>query len=157
MTLSEARVVPMQPHHVEACAEIVGRLELFQTYMYKPEAARRQLLAALEEGHADLLVAEAQGEVAGFAWFVPRGAFDRSGYLRLIAVDDRSAGKGAGRLLMQTLEGKHLSRGGIVLLAAADNPGAHRFYERLGYKHVGVLPDYVAPGLHERIYFKPAP
>ncbi len=95
--------------------------------------------------------------MAGFAWFVRRGAFDRSGYLRLIAVDDRFLGRGAGQLLMAELERRHLARGGIVLLAAATNVGAHRFYERLGYRHVGELPDYVKPGLHERIYYKPPP
>jgi ribosomal protein S18 acetylase RimI-like enzyme len=157
MTTSDLEVTTMARKHVAACAAIVGQLELFHLYRYTAEAAERQLLQAFSEGRADLLVAESQGEVAGFAWFVPRGAFDRSGYLRLIAVDDRFRGLRVGQQLMETLEQRHLTQGGIVLLASAGNTAAHRFYERLGYQVIGEIPDYVRPGLHERIYFKPAP
>ena len=161
----ELRVIPLERRHLDACAAIVGGLELFVPYGFDAGSARRLLSAALTDARAELLVVEASpiaaapGEpaVAGFAWFVTRGAFDRSGYLRLIAVGDRFHGRGAGRLLMAELERRHLAQGGIVLLAAAANPGAQRFYERLGYRHVGELPDYVKPGLHERIYYKPPP
>lgn len=148
------------PARIEACAALIDRLPLFRPYGYTSLAARRNLEAALAEGRADLLCVldgERGDEVAGFAWFVPRGAFDRSGYLRLIAIDERYQGRGIGRLLLEELERRHLGRGGIALLAAADNAAAHRFYERLGYVLVGELRDYVQPGLHERIYYKPPP
>ena len=148
------------PAQLDACAALIDRLPLFAPYGYTSAAARRNLEDALSEGRAELLCvldAAAGEQVAGFAWFVPRGAFDRSGYLRLIAIDDRYQGRGIGRLLMEELERRHLARGGIALLAAADNASAHRFYERLGYLQVGELKDYVKPGLHERIYYKPAP
>jgi ribosomal protein S18 acetylase RimI-like enzyme len=157
----ELRVIPLESRHLDACAAIVGRLQPFVPYGLDARLALRLLSAALTDARADLLVVEATssagGEpaVAGFAWFVRRGAFDRSGYLRLIAVDDRFHGNGAGRLLMAELERRHVAQGGIVLLAGAANASAHRFYERLGYQHVGELPDYVKPGLHERIYYKP--
>jgi ribosomal protein S18 acetylase RimI-like enzyme len=143
------------PAHLEGCAALIDRLPLFRAYGYGSEAARRNLEASLAEGRADLLCVLDSGRVAGFAWFVPRGAFDRSGYLRLIAIDDRYQGRGIGKLLIEELERRHLARGGIALLASADNPAAHRFYERLGYAQVGELRDYVRPGLHERIYYKP--
>jgi ribosomal protein S18 acetylase RimI-like enzyme len=178
------RADAMEAGHVAACAAIVGRLPLFEPYGYGEAAARRDLERALAEGRADLRVALDEDDlgssrrgrrcgktdlgssrrgrrcgktemVAGFAWLVPRGAFDRSGYLRLIAVDDRRQGQGVGQLLINDLEERHLARGGIVLLAAAANAGAHRFYERLGYVEVGLLCDYVKPGLDERIYYKP--
>ena len=38
-----------------------------------------------------------------------------------------------------------------MLTTAAANPGAHRFYERLGYLHVGQLPDYVKEGQIVRV------
>jgi ribosomal protein S18 acetylase RimI-like enzyme len=163
----ELRVLPLERRHLDSCAAIVGRLQLFVPYGFTPEAASRLLATALANARADLLVVEAtrhdalaqqsDGAVAGFAWFVTRGAFDRSGYLRLIAVDDRYHGGGVGRMLMAELERRHLAQGGIVLLAAASNAAAHRFYERLGYQQVGELPDYVKPHLHERIYYKPPP
>lgn len=148
---------PMGARHLDGCAAIVGRLELFRLYHFTEESAKRLLAGALTDARSDLLVAGLGEEVAGFAWFVQRGAFDRSGYLRLIAVDETYRGRGVGQLLMGALEQRHLSQGGITLLASSENAGAHRFYERLGYRHVGEIPDYVRPGLHERIYFKPAP
>jgi len=158
MSQSPLRVVALEWDRIEGCAALIDRLPLFRPYGYSSEAARRNLEAALASGSADLLcVLDEEDAVAGFAWFVPRGAFDRSGYLRLIAIDDRWKGRGIGRLLIEELERRHLARGGIVLLAAADNLAAHRFYERLGYAHVGELPDYVKPGLHERIYYKGPP
>jgi ribosomal protein S18 acetylase RimI-like enzyme len=144
----------MSEEHLAACGQIVEQLELFKIYQYGGAAAQRHLRQALLEERADLLVVLQGATVAGFVWFVPRGAFDRSGYLRLIAVDKRFTGQGVGQLLLDELERKHLAQGGIVLLAAASNTGAHRFYERRGYQQVGLLPDYTKPSLHERIYYK---
>jgi ribosomal protein S18 acetylase RimI-like enzyme len=161
MSDAPLHLAPLAARHLDSCAAIVGRLELFRPYQLTADGARRLLATALGEGRAELLVVEEPGSdppvVAGFVWFVPRGAFDRSGYLRLIAVDDRFRGRGVGKLLLAELERRHLQRGGIVLLAAATNTEAHRFYERLGYGQIGELPDYVKPGLDERIYYKPAP
>jgi ribosomal protein S18 acetylase RimI-like enzyme len=39
----------------------------------------------------------------------------------------------------------------LVLLATTDNTGARRFYERLGYRHVGDLPRFAVPGLDEAL------
>ncbi len=153
----DLQLLPLEPRHLDACAAIVGGLELFRRYEFGAEAARRLLEAALGEPRAVLLVIELGGEVAGFVWFVRRGAFDRSGYLRLIAVDERFAGRGVGAALLDALEERHLREGGIILLASAENAGAHRFYERLGYRQVGLLPDYVRPGLDERVYYKAPP
>jgi hypothetical protein len=42
----------------------------------------------------------------------------------------------------------------MVLLVTADNAGARRFYARHGYRHVGDLPRFAAPGLDEALYQK---
>lgn len=145
----------MREEHLGACGRIVDALELFGRYGLSGDAAERLLGRALAEGRADLRVAlDAQGEVQGFAWFVPRGAFDRSGYLRLIAVDP-GCRAGAGRRLLQALEADHLAQGGVLLLSTSDNKAAHRFYEGLGYRQVGRLPGYVRPDLDELIFYKP--
>jgi ribosomal protein S18 acetylase RimI-like enzyme len=155
--MSELRVVPLESSHVPSCAAIVGRLELYQRYSFGEQAAARLLGAALVEARAVLLCALDGEEVAGFAWFVRRGGFDRSGYLRLLAVDDRWQGRGVGQALLGELERRHLAEGGILLLCEASNAAGTRFYERLGYRPVGELPDYVKPGLCERIFYKPPP
>ena len=148
------KLIPMEPGHVPACAEMVGRVALFEPYDFGPDDALRSLVRALVDGGAELTVAEVDGACVGFSWFVPRGFFDRSGYLRLIVVDPGAQGTGVGRALLSRLEQRHLAGRGIALLAAEHNHDAHRFYERLGYRHVGTLPDYVVPGLAEHIYLK---
>jgi hypothetical protein len=83
------RVVSMGRHHLTACGKIVDQLQLFQQYRVDANGASQMLGAALREGRPDLRVAlDEAGEVVGFAWLAPRGAFDRSAYLRLIAEDN---------------------------------------------------------------------
>jgi ribosomal protein S18 acetylase RimI-like enzyme len=147
-------IVTMGKEHLTACAAIVDALDLFRQYQLSGAAAARLLERAMVGEAADLRVAVDEQGVLGFAWFVPRGAFDRSGYLRLIAVDP-SRRVGAGRRLLQALEADHLAAAGIVLLSTSTNEGAHRFYEGLGYRRVGLLPGYVRLDLDEVIFYKP--
>lgn len=151
----EFSIQAMSAEHVTSSAQIVGQLDLFEHYNFGPQACARLLTAELTRGVACLLVALGKGDqTAGFAWFVPRGGLDRSGYLRLIAVDPAWAGHGVGKALLNELERRFLNPTGILLLASEINPGAHRFYEAMGYGQVGTIPDYVRPGLDERIYYK---
>jgi ribosomal protein S18 acetylase RimI-like enzyme len=92
----------------------------------------------------------------GFALFVRGAGFLRSTYLRLIVVDSTQKRAGIGRALIARMEKEALKPHGILLLVTSKNHRARRFYEALGYRKVGLLRDYVRPGLHECLYFKPA-
>ena len=105
---------------------------------------------------AELTVALTDDGIVGFAWVVHRGAFDRSAYLRLIAVRADSHGRGVGRALMADVEAAVLGKAALMLLVTKDNAAARGFYERMGYQLIGTLPSYVQPGVDECIYFKPA-
>lgn len=109
-----------------------------------------------------LLVAEAAhqaGELAGFARVLSGGRhggqFGRGGYLKLIALRPGYEGRGIGSLLLSAVE-KTVSEGSpdLFLLASDFNHGAHRFYERSGYRRVGELPEFVCAGVNEVIYWK---
>lgn len=91
----------------------------------------------------------------GFAWIVEQGAFARSSYLRLIAIDGKSTGQGAGRALLTAIEQEQLKPNGLFLLTTHTNQRARNFYESLGYQKTGEIPDYVVKGCTEIIYFKP--
>ncbi|HLE00502.1 MAG TPA: N-acetyltransferase [Bdellovibrionota bacterium] len=148
----------MTDSDVEACADLVGRSELFRKYDFGADAATVLLRQALADPGSDLLVIRKQsghsGPPQGFAWFIRRGAFQRSGYLRLIAISPDSRGAGAGKTLMTAIESKYLSDKGIFLLVTEENTAARRFYESLGYGFIGTIPDFVKRGLNECIYFK---
>ncbi|MCK5797503.1 MAG: GNAT family N-acetyltransferase [Deltaproteobacteria bacterium] len=158
-SLVASRVCDLHAAHVSACAALVEGSSLMARYRYHGEQAAAQLRAAIAgEGDADLRVAVGgDGEVLGFAWLLPRGAFGRSAYLKLILVDPAARGRGVGAALIDDLEARHLGRAGLLLLCTADNAAARRFYEHLGYRSMGLLPGYVIPEIDEVIYYKPRP
>lgn len=134
---------------------MVSGVALFEAYGLTAEKAARNLRDALARGEGELIVAEGGTGPLGFSWFIPGGAFARSGYLRLMVVAKEARRLGVGRALMAELERRHLDPGGIVVLTNGENRGGRAFYEALGYGKVGEIPDYVSPGLDEWIYFKP--
>lgn len=154
---------PLEARDLAACGALVDGSALLQRYGYAGERAMAQLEAARSDAGQLVLVAEetAPSETSvpllGFAWLILRGGFGRSAYLRLILVDPAAAGRGIGGALLAELERRHLAPAGLLLLCSTDNSAARAFYERAGYRLVGELPDYVAKGLDETIYFKPAP
>lgn len=91
----------------------------------------------------------------GFAIYTV-GTFGDGGYLRLIGVSPGETGGGAGSALLSALEGRLARRGvdRLFLLCNERNAAAQRFYERSGYRQVGELLDWAAPGVHERMYLK---
>jgi ribosomal protein S18 acetylase RimI-like enzyme len=50
---------------------------------------------------------------------------------------------------MRALEERFLAAGGIALLVTHTNTRARKFYQALGYEHVGPIADYVHPGVSE--------
>lgn len=136
---------------VEACAAIVGATPLWsERYGITAPRATRLFETALERKEG-LLVAE-NAHVAGFAWFMLRGGFGRSGYLRLIGVEPGRRSAGVGALLLAAVEA---AVGDDLMILASDfNVSARRFYERHGYAAVGRLPGYVLPGVDEILYWR---
>lgn len=157
MTTPSLIVHSMQTAEVDACALLLAQIPLFAEYNLTREKAHSMLLHALDTPNNVLSTVQHEKQTVGFSWFIPKGAFGRSGYLRLIAVDPSRHGQGIGKCLINELEKTHLQPSGLMLLASEHNAQARTFYERLGYTQIGRIPDYVLPGLHECIYFKPAP
>lgn len=165
-SLKAAPVVvrPLRPADVEACAEIVGRDPLWRRYGTTVARARtvfRRAVRARAKGREpgrvpdELAVAQQGKRVLGFIWFRLEGTFHHSGYVRWIAVSPHARTRGVGRRLMRYAEERILRRGpNVFLLVSAFNRGAQAFYKRLGYREVGVIPDYLVSGITERLYRK---
>ncbi len=127
---------------------------LFERYALTTKAMEGALAGALGAGDG-LLTAEEGGRSVGFAWWVPRGAFARSPYLRLLVVAADATGRGVGAALLDAVQKRALPEGGdMFLLVTAENEAAQRFYARRGYRAVGRLDDYVRPGVAEIVMRK---
>jgi ribosomal protein S18 acetylase RimI-like enzyme len=102
-----------------------------------------------------LIVAESDHQTCGFAWAIPKGAFGRSPYLRLIGVHPDKAGAGIGAKLLDEIERMAAAVSDDLFLLVSDfNEGAQRFYERQGYQQIGAIPAYVVPDVTELIFRK---
>jgi ribosomal protein S18 acetylase RimI-like enzyme len=145
---------PLISADIPDCARWVAETPLWQRYGVTETSFRERLKDGLANG-ATIYVAEQAGEVVGFVWFVERGAFNRGGYVQLIGVRPGERSQGAGRALMEFAEKEMFARTRDVFLLVSDfNVAAQRFYQRLGYRQVGVLEDYVVRGVSELIFWK---
>ena len=148
---------PLEQVDVAAVAAIMAANPLWQRYGVTTAAAASRLQAGLESG-ATIVVAEVDRAVAGFVWYVARGAFQRSGYIMLIGVDPGVQGQGIGHALLEHAEAALFAAADSILLLVSDfNTAAQSFYHRHGYVQVGVIPDYVVTGVGELIFFKRRP
>ena len=147
-------VEEMKESDLALCQELVAQSAFFQSYGIAAEKMVSWLSAAMQRPEAELHVVRLDGFVAGFSWVITDGGFDRTPYLRLLAVHDRFHRRGIGRALMSAMEHRHSQRKDLLLLVTQTNRKARRFYESLGYKKVGLLEDYVKEGVHECIYRK---
>lgn len=140
------------PEDLPACGAIIDGQALWARYGYHGDDAARHLAASLADGEA-VWVAVEEEAIVGFAWILPRGAFGRSPYLRLIAVKHGAEGRGIGARLLESAE-REASGRTFFLLVSSFNEGAQRFYERQGYRVVGTVPSYVVAGIDEILMCK---
>lgn len=144
----------MRPEDLPACARILLENPLWQRYGITAQTAEQMFVDALAQS-ATLLVSRLDDQLVGFVWYVTHGAWDRSGYIRLIGILPSYQGQRIGEALMAAAEtrmGQTVCE--VFLLVTDTNLAAQRFYQRLGYSQVGAIPDYVVQGITELIFFK---
>lgn len=142
------------PADLVALATGLAELPLMRRYGRSAAQLEATLSAALARGEG-LLLLEEGGAPAGLAWFLPSGTLALGGYLRLLAVLEPFQGRGVGAALLAAYEVEVAKVSGhAFLLTSGSNAGAQRFYERYGYRRVGLLPSLVLPGEDEVLYWK---
>ena len=117
-----------------------------KSYALMRDASREVYVAVLD-------APSGSGSVLGFVVLVMQGAF--VGYVQSLAVDDRWRGRGIGTALMAFAEQRVFrEQPNVFICASSFNPGAQRLYERLGYRRVGELTDFMVAGHSEILYRK---
>ena len=108
----------------------------------------REVYVAVESNGPD-----AGTPVIGFVVVIMQGAF--VGYIQSVAVAERWRGRGVGSALIAFAERRILrDEPNVFICASSFNPDARRLYERLGYRVVGELTDFIVRGHSEMLMRK---
>jgi ribosomal protein S18 acetylase RimI-like enzyme len=141
---------PLQTREeAEACARTMAQTEPWITLGRDYEACLRVVLDETRERY----VALDGATLAGFVILNLKGAF--VGYIQTVCAAPLYRGRGTGSALVAFAEERIFRDHRNVFLCVSDfNPGARRLYERLGYRLVGELTDYLVAGRSELLLRK---
>ncbi len=133
----------------EACARLMAASEPWVTLRRDAAAC----LALIQHPDREAYVAVEGGAPVGVLVLSLRGAL--TGYLQSVCVAPAARGRGVGTALVRFAEARIFRESPNVLICVSSfNPGARRLYERLGYRFVGELTDYIVRGHSELLYRK---
>jgi ribosomal protein S18 acetylase RimI-like enzyme len=140
--------------HLKGCAEALIHSEIGAAYFPSVREAEAFLQQGLTKGEIFVAMDE-HGDCVGYIWFTLEGAFYRFPYLLNIAVKKELRGKGIGRKLLALFEERGFAKASRLFLLVSDfNAGAKRLYQAIGYKEIGVIPDFIKAGVAEHIMMK---
>lgn len=119
-------------------AAAIARLNLEEMgYDYSIGGTEKKLQKLLSDPSHLILVAENEGEVAGYVHAEEYDLlyFDSMVNIMGIAVSSDCRRMGAGRALMMAVEdwAKEIGADGVRLVSGAQRAGAHKFYESCGF------------------------
>jgi ribosomal protein S18 acetylase RimI-like enzyme len=110
-------------------------------------------LERIKDPSREVYVAVDESGVAGCLILCMVGAF--VGYIQTVIVAPDRQGKGIGSQLVEFAESRIFRESPNAFLCVSSfNSGARRLYERLGYRYVGELSDYIVDGHSELLYRK---
>jgi ribosomal protein S18 acetylase RimI-like enzyme len=136
-------------NEIHACAEMMAGSEPWITLQRSYEDS----VQILSDPAREVYVALAQGEIVGFTILQTQGPF--VGYLQTVAVAPRQRGQGIGTRLIRFAEERLFGEfPNVFICVSSFNPGARRLYERLGYKAIGELSDWIVRGNSELLMRK---
>jgi Acetyltransferases len=114
-----------------------------------------QCLARLTDSSGEVWVARAGGVPRGFIILILQGAF--VGYIQIVCVDAGARSGGIGSRLVRFAEERIFREfPNVFLCVSSYNDRARALYERLGYRLVGELTDYLMRGESEFLMRKSA-
>ena len=133
----------------ESCARMMAGTEPWITLRRDYGACLRVVLDETRERY----VAYEGDRLAGLVVLNLKGAF--VGYIQTVCAAPECRGKGVATALVTFAEERIFRDHWNAFICVSDfNPGARRLYERLGYRLVGALTDYVVAGHSELLLRK---
>ena len=129
----------------KACARLMASSEPWLTLGRTYEAS----LAIIRDPTREVFVLrDGTEKLSGFLILCLTGAF--VGYIQTICIDPDCRGQGLGSRLLAFAEERILSQfPNVFMCVSSFNHDARRLYERLGYRAVGELSDYIVAGHSE--------
>jgi ribosomal protein S18 acetylase RimI-like enzyme len=136
------------------CRESLLNSELRDVYFISEERTKTFLIEGLTK--EEIFVAlDQSGVCLGFIWIALAGAFCRFPYVDLLAVKERYRGRGVGCSLLSFFEQEGFKKAPKLFIMVSDfNHRAKKLYESRGYKEVGMIPEFLKPGVAEYIMMK---
>ena len=129
---------------IEVCAHMMAQSEPWITLRRDYEASKQ----TISDSSKEVYLAIADQAIAGFIIINMTGAF--TGYIQSVCFDVEWRGYGIGTELIQYAEARIFREAPNVFICVSSfNEGALRLYERLEYKAIGELHDYIIPGASE--------
>jgi GNAT superfamily N-acetyltransferase len=149
----------VRPSDRDAIRSLVARTEFFhpEEVDVAIELVEERLARGAASGY-EFLLAEAGGELIGYACYGPIACTKGSYDLYWIAVDTRYQRHGIGRLILQAVEAQIMKLGGrrtyVDTSGRPQYAPTRAFYERSGFECEAQLRDFYAPGDDRVIYGK---
>jgi [ribosomal protein S18]-alanine N-acetyltransferase len=133
----------------EACARMMAGTDPWITLGLDYDACLRVVLDETRERY----VAWRADRLVGVLVLNLNGSF--VGYIQTVCASPEARGTGVGTALVAFAEERIFREHRNVFICVSDfNPGARRLYERLGFRLVGELHDYIAAGHSELLLRK---
>lgn len=127
------------------CARMMSSSEPWKTLGRSYEACLERMRDQTKERYVAL---GEDGRALGFIVINMQGAF--VGYIQTVCVASEMRGQGVGARLVRFAEERiHRDSPNAFICVSSFNEGARRLYERLGYRVVGELSDYLVRGHSE--------
>ncbi len=105
-------------------------------------------LAFLQDPLSEVYIIKEEKQCIGVVMIKLKGSF--TGYIQTIAIAETARGKGIGEAAIGFVEERIFSESPNAFICVSSfNSGAQKLYERLGYRVVGILTDYIVRGLDE--------
>lgn len=145
----ELRISPAAETDLPWCARVMASTDPWITLGREYDAC----LARVRCSELEVFVARRDATLLGFVLLHPTGVAG-SPYIASIAVAAEARGGGVGTALVKFAEAHYPGARHMFLCVSSFNQRARLLYERLGYRAVGELPDYVIEGASEVLMHK---